>query len=710
MRYRWKLLLLLLAISVIPILLMRLFGVIAVRQLGEELVFRIQQDRLRQTLDRLQLLVDSYAEVLAAGSRQVEIALRHQAQAVEHALANRQPGRPAAVYSSNDFRDPRRRPQDTAPSSRHLRPGGDLRVSFSSQVFSWAPIVPARQIEGDLARLASITPVYQALARQLGGLALWQGTCLQSGIQGIFPGHAGGTLPSDPRLQDWYREGLMHDMHWSDPISDPLTGQSVLAAVAQVRDEAGSVVGATQLVVPVARLIDRSLLAARVPPATCILVCHPRPHPETGATAARILAEECPPENAAADGEESQWLTSEDPAALQAVLLDLHAGSGGSRRMPFRGHDSHWVYGPANSGVFLVVITPQSQIMAPANEARAYVDGLIARLLRFTSYGVLVILGVILMLALAFARTVTRPLQALVTGAQRLAGGDFDARVSIASRDEFGDMGRVFNQVGPRLKENLLMRQALDVAREVQQNLMPHQVPPLAGLDIAGRVIYCDQTGGDFYDFLAGHADRAGHLGIIVADASDHGISAALLMASARAFLRQRFAMPGTLAEMVADVNCRLAEDVGETGRFVSLLLFDADPNARMLHWVRAGHPPGLIYDPALDTLFSLEGKGPALGVVEGALFEESMHPFCPDQVLLVATDGVWEARGKGGEMFGKPSLQQILRERCTCGASEILDAVFEGLRHFREDAPLEDDATLVVIKALKPSKLLESA
>ncbi|MBT8366653.1 MAG: HAMP domain-containing protein [Deltaproteobacteria bacterium] len=99
-------------------------------------------------------------------------------------------------------------------------------------------------------------------------------------------------------------------------------------------------------------------------------------------------------------------------------------------------------------------------------------------------------------LALTFSRTITKPLEVLSQAVQKLGQGDLEARVSIKSKDEFGDMGQVVNRVEPQLEEDFKMRRSLEVAMEVQQNLLPETPPELRGLDIYGMTLFSDETAG----------------------------------------------------------------------------------------------------------------------------------------------------------------------------------------------------------------------
>jgi sigma-B regulation protein RsbU (phosphoserine phosphatase) len=244
------------------------------------------------------------------------------------------------------------------------------------------------------------------------------------------------------------------------------------------------------------------------------------------------------------------------------------------------------------------------------------------------------------------------------------------------------------------------MRRSLYLAKEVQQTLLPRADPRIKGLDIASTNVYCDETGGDYYDFLGSEDAEAGKISVVMGDVSGHGVSSALLMATARALLRQRSALPGTIAKIVSDVNRHLARDVEESGGFMTLFYLTIDVENRKLNWVRAGHDPAILYNPATDAFEELRGAGMALGVTADARFEESEKSKVADNnVILLGTDGIWEARNPQDEMFGKEPIYRIIRRNPSASAKEILTGVFNALNRFLEDRTPEDDITMIVIK-----------
>ena len=243
-------------------------------------------------------------------------------------------------------------------------------------------------------------------------------------------------------------------------------------------------------------------------------------------------------------------------------------------------------------------------------------------------------------------------------------------------------------------------KKALALAGEVQKSLLPQDQPRVKGLDIAGRNVSCDEIGGDYFDFLWRRDSRKGPFSVVVGDISGHVVDSALLMTTARGFLRMRASQPGTMAEIVTAMNRHLTRDVLESGRFMTLFYLTIDPAKRRLEWVRAGHDPALIYDPVRDEFDELKGSGVALGVKDDVDYEQSRRSgLAQGQIIAVGTDGIWEAVNKKNEMFGKRRLKDIIRKNARAGAGDILNAVYTALNAFAGGRKTEDDITLVIVK-----------
>ena len=272
--------------------------------------------------------------------------------------------------------------------------------------------------------------------------------------------------------------------------------------------------------------------------------------------------------------------------------------------------------------------------------------------------------------------------------------------MNVTSNDEIGYVGDVINDMTEGLMERDRMRQSLDLAMEVQQNLLPKGNLKIDGFDIAGRSLYCDETGGDYYDFIASGEGKGRNIGVAIGDVSGHGIPAALLMATVRSSLRQRLSLPGSIDRVITDVNRQLVRDVEDSGQFMTMFYLNIDTANQMLTWVRAGHEPGIFYDPGTGTFEELKGSGVALGVSGKWQYEMNERPgIAPGQIIVLSTDGVWEAHNPDGEIFGKKRLITIIRQHAGQNAEEIIEAVITAVNQFQDASGAEDDITLIIIK-----------
>ncbi len=290
------------------------------------------------------------------------------------------------------------------------------------------------------------------------------------------------------------------------------------------------------------------------------------------------------------------------------------------------------------------------------------------------------------------------PLREIIRVLKRVRSGDYNQRVLVTTNDELGYTGDVINEMNTGLKERERMQQSLLLAREVQQNLLPRRSPEIAGLDISGSILYCDETGGDYYDYLNIARPGENRIGIVVGDVSDHGLQSALMMISARSCIRHDILHSFDLTEMVANVNRHICLDTEETGQFMTLFVCEIDADRQTITWTRAGHDPGLLYDPGNDHFQELGGSGISLGISPAAEFQAHSLPVITGQVIVIGTDGIWEAVNRSGASFGKKRLRDIVRQHHREGADDIRQAIVDALEEFTRGVPLEDDVTMVIV------------
>lgn len=337
----------------------------------------------------------------------------------------------------------------------------------------------------------------------------------------------------------------------------------------------------------------------------------------------------------------------------------------------------------------LVMIAPAKDILGPVISFRNY----------YFLIGLTTILCILLLIRWATGKTVSA-IKEVSVAAGKLAEGDFSQSLPVKSRDEVGELTASFNAMARQLEERIRLKASLNLAKEVQQNLLPQASVRFCGLEIAGKILYCDETGGDYYDFMRFQELGEGRIGIAVGDVADHGISAALLMTTARALLRSRITQPGTLSQVVGDVNRLLGVDTAQSGNFMTMFVMVIDCRNRWIQWVRAGHDAAEVYDAGADTFQTLDGTGLALGVDDAWHYEEYQAACCAgNEIILIGTDGIWETENPAGERFGKERLRRIIRQYHHASAGELIDAVLSEVSRFRQTSTQADDITLVVIK-----------
>jgi phosphoserine phosphatase RsbU/P len=730
LRLRWKLMILLLAMALGPMAAVVVIDRRATRRLGEQLGQQMHATLLDIAERQLLRAVEDFGRLLGAEKRAVELSVRMQARAAAERLTTARgidddAAQPQAIPHSL-FDDVRRHPAipGIQRSPRHVHHADDgtlIPMAVSYEVTSF--LLPGGREELDasdaMRRLAAMLDDYRAVRAAAPDQIIWQYTALPDGLQQAYPGHGGYPEDFDPRQRPWYLravEAYERARHpspdaavtWVPPMVDAATRDLVLTVAAPVVDHAGNLRGVTALDVSMRGLLSRATMP--VPwseQAETLMIIVPRDHvPEQWLHRPLVFA-------SSLEHRPRDWtrppplrpLSLDDDATLASVIADMNAPRSNARSVKIDGEDRLLAYGPiSDDGMFLAVTLPMSMLLQSVEQAEQHVlTQARAAMLRATFVGVIVAM-LAAMIAWFGARVVTRPVDQLADAAAAIADGDLDTRVTIRTHDELEKLGNAFNRMVPKLRDRLRMRDSLALAMQVQQNLLPDAPPRIEGLDIAGRSIYCDETGGDYYDFLdLSDLSQPGRRRLVVAvgDVTGHGVAAAILMATARALLRSRIDHGNELAAVISNINLHLADD-RQAGRFMTLLCLLLDVDQRMLTWVGAGHDPVIVYDPGTDAFDELAGVDLPLGVDPTWQYQH----FCSDRwqpgmVLLIGTDGIWETRDPDGRQFGKVRLREVLRAHAGEPAQAVGEAIVAAVEAFRGRGPQEDDLTFVVIKLL---------
>lgn len=323
-------------------------------------------------------------------------------------------------------------------------------------------------------------------------------------------------------------------------------------------------------------------------------------------------------------------------------------------------------------------------------------------------YEVLFIMAVLLILIMNLIVSYSKNLKLLFDNQtkvlEEVRTGNLSRKVAVVTSDEFGVIASHTNHMIDGLRHRFKLMKALSLAEEVQRNLLPVKSPYLQGYDISGFSYYSEQTGGDYYDYFLLPDEK---FGIVVADVCGHGVSAAMLMTSVRAYMVSGVQNYRDPAELLGNVNRNLTKDCAISGNFTSMFFLEIDQNLEALRWVRAGHEPAVYYCGQTGKFSELGGQGLVLGVDGSYPFiNQGMNDLRQGDIILIGTDGIHETANRDRQLFGKQRLQETLVRNSDKSAREIREEIVHQVEQFRDGLPQEDDITLVVIKVGRQPKL----
>jgi len=323
----------------------------------------------------------------------------------------------------------------------------------------------------------------------------------------------------------------------------------------------------------------------------------------------------------------------------------------------------------------------------------------------------LIIEAVALVMGLALARSITSSVHELFTGTERVQQGDFTHRINIESRDQLGELAESFNQMTGSI-ENLLqtaaekkrLEEELRIARQIQMSLLPRGPIEVPGLAITALCVPAREVGGDYYDFF-NVGDR--RIGVLIADVSGKGTSAALYMAELKGLMLSLSEIYQSPRQLLLEVNRILSENL-DTRSFITMTYAVIDLNEGLLTFARAGHTP-LIYlsgEGDANVAQVLAPSGLVVGLrIPGAaqkfadLLEEDSLPLNKGDVLVFYTDGITEAMNANSDLFGDSRLGGLITEHGHLDAADLRERILREIESFVGAADQHDDMTMILIK-----------
>ncbi|MCU0342283.1 MAG: SpoIIE family protein phosphatase [Ignavibacterium sp.] len=245
--------------------------------------------------------------------------------------------------------------------------------------------------------------------------------------------------------------------------------------------------------------------------------------------------------------------------------------------------------------------------------------------------------------------------------------------------------------------EKIKIERDLDLARKIQQGLLPKCIPNLSGLDICGEMIPAMQVGGDYFDLIQLSDTK---LFVAVGDVSGKGLSASLYMTKLQTMIQISTKASASPKEILIEINKRLYESI-ERSWFITMTLALFDMESKTVRFCRAGHMPLLTANNG--TVESIKTEGIGLGLEKGDVFDRTLQEveikIKSSQIFAFFSDGITEAMNERDEMFGEDKLNEILKGKSQNRSTEIMDKVWSEVKNFRGTAQPNDDMTMVIVK-----------
>ena len=705
MTIRKKLMILLFSITLIPLL-----GIILLYQITLSYVSNKISDDITVTLEEtgrhnMLRMLNEYETNFRVNARLLETLIQLQAREVERAMAKPVAAGKSPTDHHFGLNVKLADPADVYQNYQKTSSDGSLtpfEVSFRRQDFLIAGSGNQAGISNDLQQLSKMTAEYFRIYQLNPQMIFWQYTALENGLHTSYP--SGAVFPEnfDPRQRGWYTGAKKAgDIYWSAPYLDALTGKPMLTVSQPVYLPNGSLAGVTGIDILLTSLFQWISLNPRWTQNAIGMLIYPEGLDSLSSL--KIFASLNYQDSTVTWDQDLAMtsLVSPDQKEFGLFLQDLKNGQTGIRVMPYQGRQSYWVYqGFGSRRVYPLFIIPYENVTKLAIETDTFLFKKNFEVIRYTVILVFIVIGIIIWMAIKQAKTFTQPIDSLAAAGNKLAGGDYTARAEIQTGDELQQLGEVFNQIGPKLQEHQKMQKSLELARAVQQRLLPRDIPKLRNFDLAGLCRYSDETGGDYYDFIDLEEIEPGRVSTALGDITGHGVGAALLMASARAMLRSNIRYyRDDLSRILFEFNNQLTNDT-DPDKFITLFLGMLDDQARTLIWATGGHDPALWYRKKNDQIEELQSGGVPIGFVPDMNFEKAGPvELEKGDVVVIGTDGIWEAHNQNDEMFGKERLMELIKINKEEKAQDICQNIVHSVLEFCSERSPEDDITIVVIK-----------
>lgn len=595
---------------------------------------------------------------------------------------------------------------------------------YAASVYRVAPGIPFEKVRHEAVISSSMDDLFIPLLANNPNISVIEmGT--PNGLFRRYPW--AGDLPEDydHRKREWYKMAVKDKkMGWTDPYISAIKKELRVNCYKPVYDSKGSLIAVIGVVIPLKTINERVINTKLGEKGHAILV--------DAKQDLKIIASE-----GRAGTEKGQSILTDEVFSLDAVHSEkeqqmekeLREGKAGLLRGLYKGQESFVAYAPVatTKWAVLIVLSVESvtqpvrptehAIMKETSFAGKQVDARINRsLLSITGIFVVLIVAVFI-IAFVVAQRIVAPILTLQHGAKAVGDGKLDYSLDVRTGDEIEDLANSFNKMAGDLKEyirNLTevtaarerIESELRVATEIQTSLLPKTFPPFPDrpeFDIYALMDPAKEVGGDFYDFF--FIDNK-HFCLLIGDVSDKGVPAALFMMVTKTLLKTE-ACRADLAgkpifstspeEILFNVNNYLYPD-NRSLMFTTVFIAILNTETGELCYSNAGHNPPLLFTDGKAEFIPLP-SGFVLSAMPNTKYTSETLLLKEDDIILLYTDGVTEAKNISSELFGEGSLLKNFTIHAVSNVDEIIMDIRSVVRDFSVGAPQSDDITMLALK-----------
>ncbi len=351
----------------------------------------------------------------------------------------------------------------------------------------------------------------------------------------------------------------------------------------------------------------------------------------------------------------------------------------------------------------------------------------------------LIIISIALLVAFKIAYNILDSTDKIFQGTQHIANRNFSYQINLRTSDELAHLAKTFNEMTGVIKDysenleqkvtertlalmdantkledtnneleeiNLEITKELQMAKSLQDSLLPRDIPKFKNVSIGTIYVSMGTVGGDYYDIFYINDDE---IGVLMSDASGHGVPAALITTMAKVSFTSHSVGKEAPGEVCTLVNEDMYKSIGELDNYITAFYSIFNTKTRELKYTNAGHQKAIYYNSIEGKIDELDTNGFFIGAIEEALYESKQIKVNPGDKIVLFTDGIVEARNEENEFYGNERLYDFVLNNGEISTEEFIDELMTSLNRFCGTREQDDDISLLVISIVEDESVLMS-